>query len=155
MANFVYALELVLMFKVWVKARVFKMSEVLDGAKLLSALGFYMKWLSDICIRGGMGSLLVKNHLILHIPDYIYCWGPPRGFDSANMEYSHKTQAKCLANLTQKQEDTFIPQTAARYIDSCIIKNVYWHFRIDLLLSNFIATETKEETKTHAVVPDF
>ena len=109
MANFVYALELVLMFEVWIKSRVFKMSEVLDGAKLLSTLGFYMKPLSDICICGGMGSLLVKNHLILHIPDYIYHWGPPRGFDSANMECSHKTQAKRPADLTQKQEDTFIP----------------------------------------------
>ena len=52
---------------------------MLNATRLVEALGFYMERLSEICIRGGMGSLLVKNHLVLRLPDYILRWGPPRG----------------------------------------------------------------------------
>ena len=146
-ANFVYVLELVLMFEVWIKRAKFKVSQVLNGERLMHALSFYMKRVSEICIRGGMGALLIKNHLVLHIPDYIYLWGPPRGMDSANMERSHKTQAKRPAGLTQKRPENFIQQTAARYTESRIFKRIRRFFSLDQLLSDSIADEVPEPAK--------
>ena len=143
-ANFVYVLELVIMFEVWIKKSSFKVSQVLNGEKLSKALGFYMARVADISIRGGMGALVVKNHLILHIPDYIYLWGPPRGMDSANMERSHQTQAKRPAALTQKRPETFIQQTSYRYSESRIFQKIRRHFKIDKLLSKKLANQKDE-----------
>ena len=147
-ANFVYVLELVLMFEVWIKKKKFKASQVLNGSRLSQGLGFYIKRISEIAVRGGMGALLIKNHLVLHIPDYIYRWGPPRGMDSANMERSHQTQAKRPAGLTQKRQDSFIYQTCCRYAESRIFKRIRRHFYLDQVLSNEIAGETKDPPKT-------
>ena len=80
-----------------------------------------------------MGANTIKNHLILHLPQYILRWGPPSTWDSSNLERSHKTQAKQPADLTQKRPETFISQVAARYSDMRLVKRFREYFGSDLL----------------------
>ena len=136
--NEVYAFEMVLMFEQWLKKSHFPESHVLDGPRLGSALGFYIKRLSQICVREGMGSRLIKNHLVLHLPHYILEWGPPCGWDSATLERSHRTQAKRPAQLTQKRQNTFLSQLSQRYYENRLLERARQMFRVDQLFSDEI-----------------
>ena len=133
--NFVFIIELILMLEAWMKQKLFSVELALDPSAMLAAFGYYLTMMHDICKRGGMGALLVKNHLILHLPEYIIRWGPPRGWDSANLERSHKTEAKWPAKLTQKRQETFTEQTSTRYSERRIIKVFRYLFFVDELTS--------------------
>jgi hypothetical protein len=129
--NFVYILELILMVEVWLKKESFPREHVMDPSRLGKAIGFYMDRLTQICPREGMGSLLIKNHLMFHLPQYILRWGPPSGWDSSTLERSHKTQAKRPAQLTQQRPETFTSQLAARYCDLRIVKRFREKFHVN------------------------
>lgn len=136
--NQIYAIELILMVEVWLKKDSFPRDHVLDANRLGTAIGFYMDKLTNICPRGGMGSLLIKNHLMFHLPQYILRWGPPSGWDSSGLERSHKTQAKRPAQLTQQRPETFLSQLAARYSDLRLVKKFREFFKVENLLDDHL-----------------
>ena len=78
--------------------------------------------------------LLIKNHLMFHLPEYIIRWGPPNGWDSSTLEHSHKNQAKRPAKLTQQRPETFLKQLSARYSDLRLVKRFRDFFNIDRLM---------------------
>ena len=111
--NQVYIIELILMVEIWLKKDEFPREHVMDPPRLAKAIAFYMDRLTAICPREGMGMLLIKNHLMFHLPEYIIRWGPPNGWDSSTLERSHKNQAKRPAKLTQQRPETFLKQLSA------------------------------------------
>ena len=72
----------------------------------------------------GMGNRLIKNHLYLHVHQYINLWGPPRGWDSGPSESHHKTEIKGPSKTTQRNAPTLVPQTLDRKTDIHIIRRV-------------------------------
>ena len=97
-----------------------------------------------------MGTLLIKNHLMLHLPEYIIRWGPPNGWNSSTLERSHKNQAKRPAMLTQQHPETFLKQLAARYCDLRLVKRFRDFFLIDKLMdpkevSPFVGADTEQD----------
>ena len=132
--NQVYILELILMVEIWLKKDDFPREQVMDPHRLSKAIGLYMDRLAVICPRGGMGTLLIKNHLMFHLPEYIIRWGPPNGWDSSTLERSHKNQAKRPAMLTQQHPETFLKQLAGRYSDLRLVKRFRDFFSIDKLM---------------------
>ena len=131
--NQVYIIELILMMEVWLKKDEYPRGHVLDSERLASAIGFYMNRLTVICPRDGMGNLLIKNHLMLHLPHYILRWGPPSGWDTTPMERGHKTSSKRPAELTQKHQATFFGQVPKKYGELRIVQRFRAFFHIDTL----------------------
>ena len=134
--NFVYIFEMVLVMEQWLRDDALPIEDVKkkkddETSGLSQALGVYITMLGKICQRGGMGSNVIKNHLILHLPDYITRWGPPSGWDGSNLERSHKTQAKRPAQLTQRRQDTFLSQLSKRYSEMRLIKKAISFFGMD------------------------
>ena len=74
------------------------------------------------CQRGGMGTTTIKNHLYLHLNQYIKYWGPPTGWDSAPSESHHKTNIKAPSKTTQQNASTIINQTATRQTELNLIR---------------------------------
>ena len=93
----------------------------LDPEHMKEAMLHYIYMLSEICQRDGMGQKLIKNHLILHLHEYIKLFGPPTGWDSGPSERHHKTQVKVPAKNTQRRQISFIEQTAHRFYEAIII----------------------------------
>ena len=60
-----------------------------------------------------MGNQTIKNHLYLHLPQYIEMWGPPAGWDSAASESHPKTEIKAPAKNTRRNASSLIEQTAS------------------------------------------
>ena len=98
-----------------------------------------------------MGSRVIKNHLILHLPDYIIRWGPPSGWDGSNLERSHKTQAKRPAQLTQRRQDTFLSQLSKRYSEIRLIKKAIGEFGLDKSLWNKHIADKDQPTSVRGV----
>ena len=119
--NFVYIFEMVLIIEQWMKQDSMP-KEVLDTKRLYKALAIYIENVGHICKRKGMGPKVPKNHLMLHIPQYIKYWGIPSGWDGSNLERGHKTETKAPAQLTQRRQDTFIGQLCKRVSESGIFK---------------------------------
>ena len=65
----------------------------------------------------GDGNNLIKNHMYFHLSEYIRCFGPPSGWDSAPSESNHKTEVKAPAKRTQQVKDTLIKQTCKRILE--------------------------------------
>ena len=59
----------------------------------------------------GMNNKLIKNHLFLHVPEYVERWGPLTGSDSFPSESHHKTEIKGPSKNTQRNASTLIKQT--------------------------------------------
>ena len=81
--NQVYVIELILMVEVWLKKEEYPREHLLNPERLGKAIALYMDRLTVICPRDGMGSLLIKNHLMFHLPQYVLRWGPPSVSDSS------------------------------------------------------------------------
>jgi hypothetical protein len=146
--NQVYIIELILMVEIWLKKDEFPREHVMDPPRLAKAIAFYMDRLTVICPREGMGMLLIKNHLMFHLPEYIIRWGPPNGWDSSTLERSHKNQAKRPAKLTQQRPETFLKQLSARYSDLRLVKRFRDFFNIDMLMDpNQLGVEDVETTE--------
>ena len=71
-----------------------------------------------------MENKLIKNHLYLHVPEYVERWGPPTGWDSAPSESHHKTEIKGPAKNTQRNASTLVEQTWNRKRDKYILNSV-------------------------------
>lgn len=122
--NFVYVFEMVLIMEQWLKQPSFQAEELQDHGRLFEAFAVYIENVGQICQREGMGSNLPKNHLMLHVPQYVHQWGPPSGWDGSNMERGHKKGVKQPSKLTQRRQDVFIPQLATRYSESRLIQRM-------------------------------
>ena len=72
--------------------------------------------------RGGMGTLLIKNHLYFHLHDYMTMWGPLRQMNSGPNESHHKTEVKAPSKNTQRRPASFIQQTSNRYTEIRLIR---------------------------------
>ena len=112
-------LEFCLGLEQWMKKPSFKKSEV---RQLSSAMGYIIKFLDRMTKRGGMGNILVKNHLYFHLSDYMKMWGPLCQMNSGPNESHHKTEVKAPSKNTQRRPDTFIAQTAKRYTEIRVIR---------------------------------
>jgi len=143
--NQVYILELILMVEVWMKKREFPREHLRCPEALGKAIGSYMDLLTVICPREGMGNLLVKFHLMFHVPEYVMRWGPPTVFDSSILERSHKTQAKGPARLTQQRPETFMTQLPSRYTDRRIVKRFRDFFRLDRMFDRFLLSDNQTD----------
>jgi len=148
--NEVTIVELILMMEVWLKKSEYPAEHVLDAERLGKAIGHYMYLLTSICSREGMGNLLVKNHLVLHLPEYIQRWGPPRVHDSSVLERSHKTQAKRPGELTQRRPGTFISQLAHRYTELRLLKRMQNFSGTEELMSQTYHGGVKQKSVTLA-----
>ena len=86
-----------------------------DVSRLSKMMRYFVKQITINCHRPtGMGNNVIKNHLFLHIPDYIKRWGPPTGWDSAPSESHHKTEIKGPSKNTQRNASSLIKQTCRR-----------------------------------------
>ena len=133
MENQIYVIELILMVEVWMKKDEFPREHLSNPEALGKAIGSYMDLMTVVCPRDGMGTRLVKFHLMFHVPEYVLRWGPPTVVDSSMLEKSHKTEAKGPARLTQQRPETFMTQLPARYSDRRIVKRIRDFFRVDRL----------------------
>ena len=86
--------------------------------------------LTKICIREGMGQKLIKNHLILHLSDYINYYGPPTGWDSGPSEQHHKESVKVPARLTRRQQESFNEEVGKWYCEAAIIQKAETHYQL-------------------------
>ena len=73
----------------------------------------------------GMGLKVMKFHAILHIVHDILLFGVPSETDTGSNESHHKDSKKA-AKLTQRNESTFIEQTANRLLEYLCIE-LGWH----------------------------
>lgn len=115
----VYVFELIIAFESWLKKHTFSRKEI-QGLK--EGLDHYVETVAQSCQRTGMGSKLIKNHLVFHIPKYIEMWGPPRGWDSGPSESHHKTEVKAPSKNTQRHKATFLKQVALRYDELLVVR---------------------------------
>ena len=72
----------------------------------------------------GMNNKLIKNHLFLHVPEYVERWGPLTGSDSSPSESHHKTEIKGPSKNTQRNASTLIKQTWERKRDKHLLGSV-------------------------------
>ena len=61
-----------------------------------------------------MGNRLIKNHLYIHLHEYMTRWGQPKGWDSAFSKSHHKGSIKALSKATQQNQHTLIEGTTNR-----------------------------------------
>eukprot|EP00980_Cylindrotheca_fusiformis_P015816 scaffold4629_cov75-Cylindrotheca_fusiformis.AAC.1 len=123
----VYLFELALCFESWLRKDVYHRSEL---ENLQEGLNHYVDHVRNTCHRKGMGPLLIKNHLVLHVPEYIDRWGPPAGWDSGPSESHHKTEVKIPANNTQRRQASFLAQVSKRYDETVVIRKAEVEFGI-------------------------
>ena len=119
----------------------------MDPHKLRRAIGFYMEKLRVICPRAGMGSLLIKNHLMLHVPQYMLRWGPMSSFDTTTMERGHKTSSKRPAELTQQRPEIFPKQVASKYSDLRLVTRFRVFFKVDQLFDKILGKRESHKNK--------
>ena len=118
----VWFIELVLGMEEFLKHGVMTLSR-LDW--LRKTVRYFLEQLTKHCSRTeGMGNNLIKNHLYLHLPDYIKRWGPPAGWDFAPSESHHKTEIKGPSKNTQRNSATLVAQTWKLKREKHILKRV-------------------------------
>lgn len=115
-------IELVLQMEEFLKRGEIRRSEL----PLLEAMmTHFVDTIRRCCNRNtGMNNKLIKNHLFLHVPQYIRLWGPPTGWDSAPSESHHKTEIKGPSKNTQRSAATLVQQTFQRKKEKHILSRV-------------------------------
>ena len=102
-------IELVLGMEEFLKHGEIKLSEM-EGLKQM--MRYFVKQIrKNVHQTEGMGNRLIKNHLYLHIPQYIELWGPATGWDSSPSESHHKMEIKGPSKNTQRNPHTLVKQT--------------------------------------------
>jgi hypothetical protein len=119
--------ELCLGLEEWMKKPSYTRADV---RKVPDVISYVMGYVDATLKRGGMGNLLIKNHLFLHLHDYMVKWGPPRQWNSGPNESHHKTEVKAPSKNTQRRIDSFIKQTAGRYTELRLLRQACRHFGI-------------------------
>eukprot|EP00536_Pseudo-nitzschia_multiseries_P008802 jgi/Psemu1/21469/gm1.21469_g len=94
----------------------------------------FINCINSTCLREGMDTKLIKNHLYFHLVEYIKLWGLPCGWDSSYLESHHKTEIKALSKNTQQNASTLIMQTAKRQEEKMLLRVATSKF-------NFVMTE--------------
>ena len=87
----VLMLELILGMEEWIKSGHHTREEI---NKLPYAINRFIDILNITCQCDGMGTRLIKNHLLFHMTKYMEFFGPPNGWNSAPNETHHKTEIK-------------------------------------------------------------
>ena len=95
---------------------------IICGLGLEKMIVHFLNKINLNCQRKGMGTNTIKNHLYLHLPQYIKKWGPPTGWDSAPSESHHKTNIKAPSKTTQQNASLLITQTASRQTELNLIR---------------------------------
>lgn len=86
---------------------------------------YFLKHINKHVFRNkGMENKLIKNHLFLHVPEYVERWGPLTGSDSSPSESHHKTEIKGPSKNTQRNASTLIEQTWERKRDKDLLRSV-------------------------------
>ena len=111
--------ELCLGLQEWMKKDSFTRAEVRNVS---DAMGYVITFQERVTKRGGMGTLLVKNHLFFHLFDYLKTWGPFNQMNSGPSESHHKTEVKAPSMNTQRRPATFIQQCTKRYSEVRVIR---------------------------------
>jgi hypothetical protein len=111
--------ELCLGLQEWMKKDSIGRAELRD---VPDAMGYFITFQEQVTKRGGMGTLLVKNHLFFHLFDYIKRWGPLRQMNSGPSESHHKTEVKAPSMNTQRRPATFVKQCSTRYTELRVIR---------------------------------
>jgi hypothetical protein len=111
--------ELCLGIQQWMKKPSITRSEL---RLVPDAMAYFITFQERVTIRGGMGSLLVKNHLFFHLFDYLKTWGPLGQMNSGPSESHHKTEVKAPSMNTQRRPATFIQQCSQRYTELRVIR---------------------------------
>ena len=119
--------ELCLGLQQWMKKTSFTRNEV---NRVPDTMAYIIRFQETVSKRGGMGSLLVKNHLFFHLADYLRTWGPFRQMNSGPSESHHKTEVKAPSMNTQRRPSTFIQQTCKRYTEVRVIRKACQELRI-------------------------
>ena len=118
----VYFIELVLGMEEFLKHGTTTLSGIVSLRKMMR---HFLSTINKQCRRDkGMENKLIKNHLYLHVPEYIERWGPPSGWDSASSESHHKTEIKGPAKNTQRNASTLVEQTWNRKRDKYVLNSV-------------------------------
>ena len=108
-------IELVLGMEEFLKHGVITFRKIRQLSKMMK---YFVQQITINCHRPtGMGNNVIKNHLFLHIPDYVKLWGPPVGWDSSFSESHHKTEIKGPSKNTQRNASSLIRQTCKRKIE--------------------------------------
>ena len=105
----VYMFELLLVLEEWLRGGEYTYKEI---DKLQKAMYNYMNLVKLTCHRKGMGTKLIKYHLLFNLRKYMDLWGPPKGWDSAPSKTHHTTEVKALSKNTQRRPKKLIQQTA-------------------------------------------
>ncbi len=111
--------ELCLGLQEWMKKDSIGRAELRD---VPDAMGYFITFQEQVTKRGGMGTLLVKNHLFFHLFDYMKRWGPLRQMNSGPSESHHKTEVKAPSMNTQRRPATFVKQCSTRYTELRVMR---------------------------------
>ena len=115
----IYIFELLLGMEEWLKSGQHTYREI---TKVGEAMNGLMKIVKLTCQREGMGTKLIKFHLLFHMQKYMEMYGPPKGWDSAPSETHHKTEVKAPAKNTQRRPTKLIEQTCKRYEEMLVLR---------------------------------
>ena len=100
--------ELYLGQQVWIKKDSFTRAELRN---VPDAMAYVTTFQERVTKKGGMGTLLVKDHHFFHLFDYLRTWGPFNQMNSTGLSESHhKTEVKAPSKNTQGRPATFIQQ---------------------------------------------
>ena len=119
--------EYCLGLQAWMKKTSFTREEV---RRTPNAMAYIIRFQEQVSKRGGMGGVLVKNHLFFHLADYLKTWGPLRQMNSGPSESHHKTEVKAPSMNTQRRPATFIQQSSQRYSELRVIRKACQKFGI-------------------------
>ena len=121
--NYVYLFELLLQFEQFMKMRSIPRKYLVDERRLGKAMDHLLYIIDNTIHREerSMGNNTIKNHLLLHIPQYTSRWGPPTGMDSGDSERNHKFEVKPQAKWTQRREYTFQAQFGTRWNETRLV----------------------------------
>jgi hypothetical protein len=94
-------LELCLGLEEWMKKTSYIRAECHN---LPDAIAYVLSYVAQTLKKGGLGSLFFKNHLYLHLRDYMQMWGGLRQMNSGGpSESHHKTEVKAPSMNTQRR----------------------------------------------------
>ena len=155
--NQISVFELILQYGEWLKLEKAPMDQVFDGA-LDRQMAYYIQMVGQICNREGMGTNLIKNHLMLHIPKMMRMFGPVNGFDSGPLESFHKWESKVPAKLTQNIQAYFSSSCQCTGLNCVLSTGLHHTLRFQTLQHKSFpwrAVNTRNQRKcgNHTAVP--
>jgi hypothetical protein len=101
-----------------------------DSQKNIDCVGEFVPVFSDQLLRTfnreeGAGNNTVKNHLLLHVVEFIKRFGSLKNVDSGIGESLHKTAIKETGKKTLMRLDHLESETATRYVENLTIERSF------------------------------